>query len=239
MGVAAGTKCSTARADPCGCNWITCGQGRITEVNLAASSLFGVLSPSWSNLTEMVRLQLWNNSLSGDLPAWAGMTKVVTMDLHQNFFHGQVPADFAAGSYCRLDMNEFECPLPQGMTAKCQATCCPAGMMTTRTGQGTPPVCFPPTPAPTPPPTPPFNNCTGASTKLDPTECKAWGELYVAMTGDGWNFCIGTKTDPCSCKDTCSSDGTTVVKMCVMRHCRCRSFSTLAPLASYRCRVDH
>jgi hypothetical protein len=65
--------------------------------------------------------------------------------------------------------------------------------------------------------------CTGSSSNLPQDRCDAWGDFYDALTGDGWTYCKGTKSDPCSCKGysgvnpVCNGDGTTVITMCVTR----------------------
>ena len=148
---------------------------------------------------------MFSNNLMGTIsPLVMAFVNLTTFHVNFNKLTGPLPPmPFSKMASCYLldkpTTNSFSCPWPIGAVDKCRKWNGGGsnGLVTNSD-------CTP------------FNNCTGASTKLDPTECKAWGELYVAMAGDGWNFCIGTKTDPCSCKDTCSSDGTTVVKMCVM-----------------------
>ena len=65
---------------------------RRTLTKLESASLKGVLPPEWSALTEVTRMQLFNNEISGPLPPeWSAMTKVTSMNLQNNKISGPLP----------------------------------------------------------------------------------------------------------------------------------------------------
>lgn len=81
------------------CQWpgITCDSpqnpGRVTSLNLKASSLSGRLSPSLVNLTFLSRLDLAENLLNGNIPSdLGGLQRLTFLNLSQNSFGGQIPA---------------------------------------------------------------------------------------------------------------------------------------------------
>jgi hypothetical protein len=71
----------------------------------------------------------------------------------------------------------------------------------------------------------PGNMCTGGSTQLPAAQCSAWIDLYESTNGPGWEYCSGTKTNPCACYGSpyggravgttpvCNTDNTTVVSL--------------------------
>ena len=58
--------------------------------------------------------------------------------------------------------------------------------------------------------------CQGASSKLAPDQCAAWGQLFDATGGPHWTGkgagC--SRVDPCGCgENVCSADGTSLTEM--------------------------
>ncbi|CAM0875136.1 unnamed protein product [Alopecurus aequalis] len=84
--------------DPCkpwpgvGCDT----DGRVTDIQVGGKSLTGTLAPEVRNLTELTRLEVFNNKLSGPLPSLAGLASLQFLLLDGNSFTS-IPADFFQG----------------------------------------------------------------------------------------------------------------------------------------------
>uniref|UniRef100_A0ACD5ZZU1 Uncharacterized protein n=1 Tax=Avena sativa TaxID=4498 RepID=A0ACD5ZZU1_AVESA len=86
--------------DPCspkpwpgvGCN----SDGRVTAVQVGGKGLTGTLAPEVRNLTELMRLEVFSNNLSGPLPSLAGLVSLQVILVHNNSFASIAP-DFFKG----------------------------------------------------------------------------------------------------------------------------------------------
>jgi hypothetical protein len=190
------------------------------------NNLVGTLPSSIGNFTNLTQFRVLDDSVRGPIPASvAKWTSIANFQVFGNMLSGgELPAlpfdKITKPNECKLidhirgGSNSFNCPWPAGVTANCFKNI----------GNGdwvsiTDKDCLEP-----------VSNCTGLSTQLPQDQCDAWGDFYVALGGDGWTRCAGTKSDPCSCqgdnggRPVCSTDGTTVISMCVTRrHRHCRS----------------
>uniref|UniRef100_A0A0E0GSW6 non-specific serine/threonine protein kinase n=1 Tax=Oryza nivara TaxID=4536 RepID=A0A0E0GSW6_ORYNI len=113
LGWSTGDPCSSPRA------WagVTCDSaGRVTAVQVGNRSLTGRLAPEVRNLTALARLELFDNSISGELPSLAGLSSLQYLLVHNNGFT-RIPPDFFKGltalAAVSLDNNPFDpWPLP-------------------------------------------------------------------------------------------------------------------------------
>ncbi|XP_038983443.1 probable LRR receptor-like serine/threonine-protein kinase At1g74360 [Phoenix dactylifera] len=104
------------------CNWLGIGcsaDGRVTHVDLSASSISGAIFPSFSLLTELAYLDLSANTIGGRIPSdlnncvnlrylnlslnlldgelnLTGLNKLETLDLGMNQFFGEIRSNFPA-----------------------------------------------------------------------------------------------------------------------------------------------
>ncbi|KAG8062349.1 hypothetical protein GUJ93_ZPchr0003g16815 [Zizania palustris] len=100
--------------DPCSPKpWdgVTCSTaGRVTAVQVGNRSLTGTLAPEVRNLTALGRLELFANSISGELPSLAGLSTLQYLLIHNNGF-ANIPGDFFKGltalTAVSLDNNPF------------------------------------------------------------------------------------------------------------------------------------
>jgi len=78
-------------------NWsgiIVNATGNVIHLDLKLNNLQGVVPPNLTDLTNLEWLQLWGNSLSGDLEDWLGVfPKLKVLHLSNNNFTGPIPAD--------------------------------------------------------------------------------------------------------------------------------------------------
>ncbi|EEF36976.1 ATP binding protein, putative [Ricinus communis] len=71
---------------------ITCRNGNVISLSLAANGFSGTLSPAITKLRFLVNLELQNNNLSGPLPDYLGsLTHLENLNLASNKFHGSIP----------------------------------------------------------------------------------------------------------------------------------------------------
>lgn len=90
-------------------NWygVTVFDGRVQAIELLANDLNGTIPSDLGNLTELVRLNLYDNQLSGAVPASLGLlTKLEFLDLGKNQLSGSVPAEL--GNLSLLDTFSLE-----------------------------------------------------------------------------------------------------------------------------------
>ncbi|CAK9171645.1 unnamed protein product [Ilex paraguariensis] len=97
--------------DPC--QWIHVGcsdNKRVTRIQIGRQNLQGKLPPNLSNLTELQRLELQWNNISGPLPSLNGLTSLQVLMLSNNQF-SSTPADFFVGmsslTSVEIDNNPF------------------------------------------------------------------------------------------------------------------------------------
>ncbi|XP_048569367.1 receptor protein kinase TMK1 [Triticum urartu] len=106
--------------DPCSWDGVTCDSGgRVTAVQVKNKGLTGTLAPEVRNLTALMRLELFNNSLTGPLPPLAGLDSLQILNIHHNGFT-YIPDDFFKGltalKEVYLDHNPFAAwPFPAGL----------------------------------------------------------------------------------------------------------------------------
>ncbi|XP_008798481.1 receptor protein kinase TMK1-like [Phoenix dactylifera] len=110
----------TGPADPCTWTGVTCTEGRVTAIQVGNRSLAGKLPPEVRNLTSLLRLEVYENQLSGPLPSLAGLSSLQALLLHGNSFSGAPPKDFFSGlsslQSAYLDDNPFDpWPIPANL----------------------------------------------------------------------------------------------------------------------------
>lgn len=107
-------------SDPSPCDWngITCGNGRVTEINLRESSISGEIFGGFSELTELSRLDLSKNTICGAIPTdlnqcrrlkylnlshniiegplnLSGLSELEVLDVTLNRLNGSIQSNFA------------------------------------------------------------------------------------------------------------------------------------------------
>jgi Leucine-rich repeat (LRR) protein/serine/threonine protein kinase len=142
-------------------------------LDLTGTSLIGTLPGGvLAKLTNLTGFG-FGTHLVGTVPASiSALTALTLLSLEHNSFTGVCP-ELPFENYtqgCRLGGNEFLCPLPKN-AAQCKPD---------------PPTCI-------------TSPCTGNSSGLALSECKAWLELFDATNGLQWNSCSGNRLDPCAC----------------------------------------
>ncbi|KAK9950978.1 hypothetical protein M0R45_006441 [Rubus argutus] len=83
-------------SDPDPCKWTSVGcsdDNRVTRIQLGHQSIEGTLPPSLQNLTELMRLELQWNKISGPLPSLSGLSSLQVLLLSNNQF-SSIPSDF-------------------------------------------------------------------------------------------------------------------------------------------------
>ncbi|KAI9105089.1 hypothetical protein K1719_022805 [Acacia pycnantha] len=100
------------------CNWafISCTDGSVITLQFPSQNFSGSLSPSISNLTNLIILRLQGNNITGPIPSEIGMMKKLqTLDLSHNSFTGQLPESFShmkSLNYLTLNNNSLTGPIP-------------------------------------------------------------------------------------------------------------------------------
>ncbi|KAK1404153.1 receptor protein kinase TMK1 [Heracleum sosnowskyi] len=82
--------------DPDPCKWahVVCSEGkRVTKIQIGHQNLQGTLPPNLSELSELERLELQWNNISGPLPTLSGLSLLQVLMLSNNQF-SSVPVDF-------------------------------------------------------------------------------------------------------------------------------------------------
>ncbi|EOA29877.1 hypothetical protein CARUB_v10012974mg [Capsella rubella] len=79
------------------CKWtgIECTSGRVTSINLADKSLYGVIAPEISTLSELKSVALHRNKLSGNIPSLAKLSSLQKIFMDENLFVGVEVGAFA------------------------------------------------------------------------------------------------------------------------------------------------
>ncbi|XP_060204776.1 putative receptor-like protein kinase At3g47110 [Lycium barbarum] len=82
------------------CQWqgVVCGtrHHKVTELSLLDKKLAGVLSPAVGNLSFLIRLDIGNNSFSGNIPSEIGrLRRLHYLHLYNNSFHGEIPVNLS------------------------------------------------------------------------------------------------------------------------------------------------
>ncbi|XP_059642080.1 receptor protein kinase TMK1 [Cornus florida] len=100
-------------SDPEPCQWshVVCsGDKRVTRIQIGHQNLQGTLPSNLSNLTELERLELQWNNISGPLPSLNGLSSLQVLMLSNNQF-SSIPRDFFTGmsslQSVEIDNNPF------------------------------------------------------------------------------------------------------------------------------------
>ncbi|KAF9683858.1 hypothetical protein SADUNF_Sadunf04G0057700 [Salix dunnii] len=100
-------------SDPDPCNWkhVVCSdEKRVSRIQIGRQNLQGTLPSNLQNLTQLERLELQYNNISGDLPSLNGLSSLQVILLSDNKFTS-VPSDFFAGlsslQSVEIDNNPF------------------------------------------------------------------------------------------------------------------------------------
>nr|AAP04161.1 putative receptor protein kinase (TMK1) [Arabidopsis thaliana]BAF00566.1 putative receptor protein kinase [Arabidopsis thaliana] len=101
-------------SDPDPCKWthIVCtGTKRVTRIQIGHSGLQGTLSPDLRNLSELERLELQWNNISGPVPSLSGLASLQVLMLSNNNFDS-IPSDVFQGltslQSVEIDNNPFK-----------------------------------------------------------------------------------------------------------------------------------
>ncbi|KAJ6368069.1 hypothetical protein OIU78_000611 [Salix suchowensis] len=97
--------------DPCNWNLVVCSdEKRVTRIQIGRQNLQGTLPSNLQNLTQLERLELQYNNISGNLPSLNGLSSLQVILLSNNKFTS-VPSDFFAGlsslQSVEIDNNPF------------------------------------------------------------------------------------------------------------------------------------
>ncbi|KAJ6396514.1 hypothetical protein OIU77_021527 [Salix suchowensis] len=97
--------------DPCNWNLVVCSdEKRVTRIQIGRQNLQGTLPLNLQNLTQLERLELQYNNISGNLPSLNGLSSLQVILLSNNKFTS-VPSDFFAGlsslQSVEIDNNPF------------------------------------------------------------------------------------------------------------------------------------
>ncbi|KAK4278052.1 hypothetical protein QN277_015951 [Acacia crassicarpa] len=98
-------------SDHCKWNHVGCDGGRVTRIQIGRLGLQGTLPPSLGGLTELQRLELQYNNISGPLPSLKGLGSLQVLILSNNQF-SSIPGDFFTGmsqlQSVEIDNNPFQ-----------------------------------------------------------------------------------------------------------------------------------
>ncbi|KAL6959631.1 mitogen activated protein kinase [Sarracenia purpurea var. burkii] len=106
--------------DPCKWNHVGCSDDkRVTRIQIGHQNLQGTLPPNLSNLTQLQRLELQRNNISGPLPSFSGLSSLQVLILSNNQF-SSIPNDFFSGmsslQSVEIDGNPFSAwELPESL----------------------------------------------------------------------------------------------------------------------------
>ncbi|XP_011038249.1 PREDICTED: probable receptor protein kinase TMK1 [Populus euphratica] len=97
--------------DPCNWNHVVCSdEKRVTRIQIGRQNLQGTLPSNLQNLTQLERLELQYNNISGPLPSLNGLSSLQVILLSDNKFIS-VPSDFFTGlsslQSVEIDNNPF------------------------------------------------------------------------------------------------------------------------------------
>ncbi|TVU45357.1 hypothetical protein EJB05_04844, partial [Eragrostis curvula] len=99
--------------DPCSPKpWdgVSCEEGRVTRIQVGKRGLKGTLAPEVRNLSELTRLEVMLNELSGPLPSLSGLGKLVVLLAHNCNFTSIPPgffSDLSSIAQIDIDHNPF------------------------------------------------------------------------------------------------------------------------------------
>uniref|UniRef100_A0A5B7AKS7 non-specific serine/threonine protein kinase n=1 Tax=Davidia involucrata TaxID=16924 RepID=A0A5B7AKS7_DAVIN len=106
--------------DPCSWTMVTCSaESLVIGLGAPSQNLFGTLSPSIGNLTNLQIVLLQNNNITGPIPAELGrLSKLHTLDLSDNVFTGEIPPSLGhlnSLQYMRLNNNSLSGAIPMSL----------------------------------------------------------------------------------------------------------------------------
>lgn len=98
--------------DPCKWNHVVCSEDkRVTRIQIGHQNLEGTLPPNLSSLSQLERLELQWNRISGALPSLGGLSSLQVLMLSNNQFTS-IPSDFFDGlsslQAVDIDNNPFQ-----------------------------------------------------------------------------------------------------------------------------------
>ncbi|KAK4480077.1 hypothetical protein RD792_013134 [Penstemon davidsonii] len=109
-------------SDPDPCKWVhvVCSENRVTRIQIGHQNLQGTLPKELSSLTQLERLELQWNNISGPLPSLKGLTSLQVLILSDNNFNF-IPADFfsemSSLQSIEIDNNPFSAwEIPESLT---------------------------------------------------------------------------------------------------------------------------
>lgn len=113
--------------DPCSWTMVTCSpESLVIGLGTPSQNLYGTLSPSIGNLTNLQIVLLQNNNISGSIPSEIGsLSNLHTLDLSDNSFTGTVPATLGqlkSLKYLRLNNNSLTGAVPLSFANMSQIT---------------------------------------------------------------------------------------------------------------------
>ncbi|XP_021718275.1 protein NSP-INTERACTING KINASE 1-like [Chenopodium quinoa] len=113
--------------DPCSWAMVSCSsEDRVVSLGIPSQGLYGTLSPSIGNLTNLQTVLLQNNNISGHIPAEIGkLSKLQTLDLSVNHFRGRIPSSLSHLKilhYLRLNNNSLSGEIPLSLADMSQLT---------------------------------------------------------------------------------------------------------------------
>ncbi|CAI9758140.1 unnamed protein product [Fraxinus pennsylvanica] len=97
-------------SDPCNWNHVVCAEKRVTRIQIGRQNVQGTLPQELSSLTQLERLELQWNNISGPLPSLKGFNSLQVLMLSNNQF-SSIPADLFTGmsslTSVEIDNNPF------------------------------------------------------------------------------------------------------------------------------------
>ena len=85
-----------AAGTECGWYGITCSSGSISVIQLNTNLLSGEIPSKLGNLTNLIKLNFFDNSLSGSIPAELGnLTELTSLSLNNNSLSGRIPTELS------------------------------------------------------------------------------------------------------------------------------------------------
>ncbi|CAO2828445.1 unnamed protein product [Amaranthus hypochondriacus] len=112
--------------DPCSWAMVSCSEDQVVSLGIPSQGLYGSLSPSIGNLTNLQTVLLQNNNISGHIPPELGkLSKLQTLDLSDNHFRGRIPPSLSHLNnlhYLRLNNNSLSGEIPPSFADMTQLT---------------------------------------------------------------------------------------------------------------------
>jgi hypothetical protein len=112
-------------ADPCGIPDVICQDGHIVEMNLSYVGAASTIPSILGSFSKLRTLDLSHNFFFGSIPQSINQLQELTkLDLSECLFSSTLPSlNFSKYNQCEIIGNDFDCPLPNGSSEFCGATC--------------------------------------------------------------------------------------------------------------------